>query len=158
MTAPDEVRRQSARVVLLDDDGRVLLCRCPRDAADPDAGHLWCTPGGGVAPGESPAEAAARELRDETGVAVTPADLGDVVAIATGYANAGWTNGVLRNDFFVLRRPAAEVDSGDDRRWWTVAELAATSESVDPINLATLVTTLAGDDPPAHPVRLPWSR
>ncbi|GAA1788885.1 NUDIX hydrolase [Luedemannella flava] len=159
MTEPDgNIPRQSARVVLLDDDGRVLLFRCLRDADDPAAGHQWRTPGGGVEPGESPAEAAARELREETGVAVAAADLGDVVAIATGYASVGWTSGVLRNDFFVLRRHAPTIDADADHRWWTVDELTATSETVDPLNLATLVTALAGAEPPAHPIRLPWSR
>ena len=167
MTAPDdEVRRHSARVLLLDDDGKVLLFRCLRDVNDPAAGYLWCTPGGGVEPGESASEAAARELAEETGVACAPAELGEAVAVSSGYANVGWTSGVFRNDFFVLRRSAPTIDTsglsvGMERdsfaeyRWWAADELAATTDTVDPRNLAALITTLAGG-PPAHPIRLPW--
>ena len=159
MTAPDsEVRRHSARVLLLDDDGKVLLLRCLRDPDDPAAGHVWCTPGGGVAPGESAPEAAARELAEETGVACAPAELGDVVAVSTGYASAGWTNGVFRNDYFVLRRSAPTIDCGTpaEYRWWAAEELTTTAETVVPLNLAGLLTTLA-DGLPAHPIRLPWN-
>lgn len=47
---------------------RVLLCRRP---AHKRHGGLWEFPGGKCEPGESDAIAAARELREELGVAVT---------------------------------------------------------------------------------------
>jgi 8-oxo-dGTP pyrophosphatase MutT (NUDIX family) len=72
-------RRTSARVVLLDDTGAVLLL-CGSDPAsiafpDGSAPRWWFTVGGEVRPGERLAEAAARELAEETGLRVTPADL-----------------------------------------------------------------------------------
>lgn len=57
--------RTAARTVLLDPDGRVLLIRSG-DAHRPDIAW-WELPGGGLEPGESPAEAAAREVVEETG-------------------------------------------------------------------------------------------
>ena len=39
-----------------------------RDDAAPIAPNLWCTVGGAVEPGEVPAEAAVRELAEETGL------------------------------------------------------------------------------------------
>lgn len=52
------------RAVILDDEGRVLLVR---ESAD----GLWTLPGGWCDVGESPGEAAVRETREETGLAVS---------------------------------------------------------------------------------------
>ncbi|NUT21252.1 MAG: NUDIX domain-containing protein [Hamadaea sp.] len=55
---------QIAVVIVVDPAGRVLLqLRAPDKAAFPD---LWALPGGVVEPGESPEEAARRELVEET--------------------------------------------------------------------------------------------
>ena len=57
------------RVLVLDEKNRVVLLR----------GWLgfqkWTLPGGGCKSGESDQEAAARELREETGIKVAPGDL-----------------------------------------------------------------------------------
>jgi 8-oxo-dGTP pyrophosphatase MutT (NUDIX family) len=70
------VARISARVVLLDDDGAVLLL-CGSDPAitDGTAPRWWFTVGGQIQPGEQLAEAAARELAEETGLKVDPGKL-----------------------------------------------------------------------------------
>lgn len=53
---------------ILREAGRVLLChRSPRRRWYPD---VWDLPGGHVEPGEPPAAALARELREELGIAV----------------------------------------------------------------------------------------
>src|SRR5882672_9447042 len=70
------VRRQAARVILIDEAGRVLLFR-GGDPHRPDAGTWWFTPGGGLDDGETIEDAAQREVREETGYVVT--DLGAVV-------------------------------------------------------------------------------
>lgn len=68
--------RTSARVVLLDDTGAVLLLRGSDPAiADQTAPKWWFTVGGEVRQGERLAEAAARELAEETGLRVAPADM-----------------------------------------------------------------------------------
>ena len=60
-----------AGAVVRDADGRLLLVR--RGHA-PSVG-LWSLPGGRVEPGESPAQAAAREVLEETGLEVDVRDL-----------------------------------------------------------------------------------
>jgi 8-oxo-dGTP pyrophosphatase MutT (NUDIX family) len=56
---------QSATVILFDDAGRLLLAR---DAAS----GLWMTIGGAIEPDEAPADAAVREVWEETGLLVEP--------------------------------------------------------------------------------------
>lgn len=62
------IERHLAAVMLVDADGRLLLQH--RDAAAPVSPSQWTMPGGGVEPGESPEEAAHRELLEETGLRV----------------------------------------------------------------------------------------
>lgn len=81
-----------AGVAVVDDDEVLLVQR----AADPGAGE-WSTPGGHLEVEEEPRVAAARELREETGVTVDSADLvllevtqlepyGEKHVVSTGYA------------------------------------------------------------------------
>ena len=57
---------RAVRTVVVDDHGRVLLLRRP-DTDSLFPGH-WNLPGGAIDPGEAPATAASRELREETGL------------------------------------------------------------------------------------------
>jgi 8-oxo-dGTP pyrophosphatase MutT (NUDIX family) len=158
--------RRSARVLLVDGAGRILLFRFYKDHELPELGHCWVTPGGGVNDGEPLAVAAARELREETGLQVTPEELGSPVAVTSGHVEFSWASGRFRDDFFHFRVDAHDVDvSGFDElerrqitahRWWTLDELAGTAETVYPNRLADLLTDLLAGRFPVEPVRLPW--
>jgi mutator protein MutT len=62
------VPRSAATVVLLRPDRSVFLIRRLRGMA---FGGMWAFPGGALEPGETPVDAAGRELQEETGVVVS---------------------------------------------------------------------------------------
>ncbi len=136
--------RATARVLLLDPDGRILLMK-GRLPSDPDAPGVWFTVGGGLEPGESLTEAARREVLEETGF--SDVTLGPVlwsgeqvhhdrkgrpVVIKETYLVAICQGGEPSRDAW----QALEREFVDDIRWWTSAELAACVEPVFPLDLA----------------------
>ena len=140
--------RRAGRVIALDPDYRVLLMRY--DDGPPNGRH-WSTPGGGLNPGESSAEGAARELAEETGW--TDIQLGDQVyeqELVMGYGRE-----IVRQHecFFLAQvaircREVADVDGMHraDRiaawRWWSLPEIDATTEVIWPADLTTLIRNL----------------
>lgn len=63
----DRIEVVSAAIIRRGEDGikRLLLGQRQPESSYP---HLWCTPGGKIDLGESPAHALARELREEIGL------------------------------------------------------------------------------------------
>ena len=68
------VKRNTARVLPVDREGRVLL-QLGRELHR-RSDRFWLTIGGGAERGETLREAAAREMREEAGIDVDPAALG----------------------------------------------------------------------------------
>jgi 8-oxo-dGTP pyrophosphatase MutT (NUDIX family) len=148
----DGVRTRSAsRVVVLDDAGRVLLLR-GSDPARPGT-VWWFTVGGGRDPGEDARSAAARELREETGLAVDPGVLDGPVWART--ADFPFLGAQCRQteEFFVHRVAEGfapdrsgwtplEQASVTELRWWDPAELAASGDVVYPVDLPRLLADL----------------
>lgn len=80
---PPADARGFAGVILVDRRGWVLLQeRDEHPRIDPDC---WGLSGGHLEPGETPAEGALRELEEETGVRLDPADLHEVGAFANDH-------------------------------------------------------------------------
>jgi len=80
MTLP--IQRDTARIILVGPDDRVLLFR--HHLPDPWAQEGWLTPGGAIEPSETPATAVMRELGEETGHMLDPAEVGAAVAFDSG--------------------------------------------------------------------------
>ena len=149
MTVPLE--RRAARVLLVDDDGRILLQNCC-DPSAPDAGSWWNTMGGGIDPGETSVQAAARELAEETGLRVAPEDLGEVVHTRLTEFPFGGRRYRQTEDYFLLRTGAfdaaptahsdVELVAVLGLRWWTVEELRRTGERVYPEELLDVLDRL----------------
>lgn len=122
--------RVAARVLLLDEQDRLLLFRCQEPGAERS---FWITPGGGLEPGETHGQAALRELQEETGL--VGVELGPCVWVRTHTFH--WLGRTYRQHerFFLVRIDRHEVDPEGhteeelkvlvEHRWWSVEEIAS---------------------------------
>lgn len=107
----------AAGAVVRDAGGRLLLVQRGKD---PEAGR-WTLPGGRVEPGETPADAAAREVTEETGLVVAVGREWLVLERPAG------PDAVFEIHDFVAEPVAGALRAGDDAAdagWFTPAELA----------------------------------
>ncbi|MGA5466688.1 NUDIX hydrolase [Mycobacterium sp. NPDC050041] len=146
-------RRTSARVVLLDDSGAVLLfCGSDPASVDADPPRWWFTIGGAVAPGEELPDTAVREVFEETGLRIDRSQL--IGPVWHREATIDFNGSVMRSVelFFVHRTRRFEVSAVHrtdlERRYihghrWCdatmIGELVAAGEAVYPRQLAELL-------------------
>lgn len=136
-------KRPAARILLVDGDGRVLLFRFDPDDRPP----FWCTPGGALDPGESYAEAARRELLEETGIDADPGP--EVARRQVAFTTIEGVPVDADERYFLVRVQEAAIDTArhtalEQRvmtrwRWFTRQELAAHDEPYFPEDLADIL-------------------
>ncbi|MFZ4248386.1 NUDIX hydrolase [Streptomyces griseoincarnatus] len=168
--APDGARRhcqadstrtpgRAARVAVLDPAGAVFLFRCDNT----EVGVHRAMPGGGMEPGESPLEAAGREVREETGWSDLVIEDGVLCLWEHDSTRAGVP--VRQHEHIYLayaphREPAGDLTAAhaEDRterwRWWSPADLAAGHEPLWPPQLPELLAEVRRPGAPATPADL----
>jgi 8-oxo-dGTP pyrophosphatase MutT (NUDIX family) len=139
-------QRRASRLVLLDEQGRVLLFRHLRK----DRSTFWAPPGGGVEAEETFEEAALREAEEELGL----------TGFAVGFLWEQWTDFVYIDTpvrqhecFFSLTgrinplsievRKRHEVEGIIEMRWWAASAIASSSEQVFPEGLACEINKIS---------------
>ena len=153
------LRRQAARVVLLDREGRVLLLRAA-DPADPAKPPWWEIPGGGLEGAETSEQAACRELREEAGI--TEVEIGPCVWVQRAVFDFGGFHFDQHERIHVAWcdggevRPTAleylEALAFNDWRWWSHEDLVLCQEPLIPPQLRDLLPPLIAGELPADPI------
>ncbi|HEX3751359.1 MAG TPA: NUDIX domain-containing protein [Streptosporangiaceae bacterium] len=104
--------------IVRDDAGRLLLVQ---RGHDPEAGR-WSLPGGRVEPGETDAEALAREMHEETGLIVTA---GPLVGAVERPGRAGTVLDIRDYEATVTGGQLAAGDDAAAARWVAAADVTA---------------------------------
>ena len=161
------VERDVVRVVVRDLAGAILLFRT-KDPTDPELGTWWELPGGGLEAGESHADAAVRELMEETGIRLDPAAVGAPTWRRDATYRYRGARRLQHEQVLTARLTAAapavdgagRVDFEDEDyfgyRWWPVDELIGSRERFYPGRLPELLSAFLAGERIDEPFEL-WS-
>lgn len=152
------LRRQAARIVVLDRDRRVFLMSAsdPSDRAKPP---WWEIPGGGIDPPESSAEAAARELYEEAGLTaeIGPCvwtqynefDFAGIHFEQDEFIHVAWCDG---GEYHPTHLEFLEAQAFSGAKWWPLDELLASDVPTLPPRLREFLPALVAGDLPDEPI------
>ncbi len=148
------LKRRTARVLVFDVAGRVLLIRFAVARAKGEF-VFWLTPGGEIEAGETELEAARRELREELGLEVEVE--GPVYSQPTRFEHQGEMRDNV--DYFFTARcavdapelrgvTAEEIAAMREIRWWAAGEIEDSGERFFPGDLAARVREFGSNGKP----------
>ncbi len=139
--------RPSSRLIVLDPDRRVLLFRFAFQAGALAGQSFWATPGGALEPGESYKAAARRELYEETGIVAEPGE--EIAQRDVVFRTLDGEPVTADERYFLILasddtvdedgQGPLEAESMAEYRWWSLADLRQTSETVFPEDIVQLV-------------------
>ena len=143
LTDPDpdlhyDLERSCVRVVLQDAGGRVLLFRARLASRSQE--HWWELPGGGIEPGESYQQTVVRELAEETGLQVSPDQVGPAALAPVG-------------DLDGPRHPAAAARGRRARPAGRATSRRSPTAAAPPRNSRTTPAPAGGRSPSCSPAR-----
>lgn len=160
--------RPTARVILLDGSGRILLFRFHEAGIENDPRNrsglpfLWCTPGGGANEGESFEEAARRELWEETGF--DRVELGPCIWLRSKTLVFMGEERFFEERYFLARAPQSDVLLHNlepaeqvgyrEHRWWTCDEIHKTNAFIFPEGLGEFLAPIVAGIVPTTPIRI----
>ncbi len=127
-------------VVVFDGQGEVLLLKRSRKKR---YGGKWEIPGGSLKFGETPREAASRELEEETGFKIRPVDLipVDTFSFVYGYGSVQFI--IPLYAAFHSGEPVLRPEEHDDWGWFTVEDIRQMETRGETLRGVYLMTSVA---------------